>query len=149
MPRIIYSNKAAQLQNAAVKQVLYRRYVPKGKNIPTKSGKPRAKPGTRVDQEIKKEQRSIKRLLPLAPLRRVIVSKLEQYLGLSYAPHGLCVPRASVMVFAYLIEHELINRATAATMSANHAGRVTVSVKDEEFISRLQGIMPKGEDNVL
>ena len=91
----------------------------------------RRRPGTKALQEIHKEQKSVKNLIPLAAFVR-LVREIEQDFKAD-----LCWQTLAVMVLRDDAEMYLIGYFDNANMAAIHAKRVTIMVKDMLLVGRL------------
>ena len=99
----------------------------------------RKRPGTKALQEIRKEQKSIKNLIPLAAFVRLV-----REIGQDFKA-DLCWQTLAVMVLRDAAEMYLIGYFDDTNMAAIHAKRVTIMVKDMKLVGRLHTPMYGGQ----
>ena len=92
----------------------------------------RRKPGTRALQEIRKQQKSVANLIPLAPFIRVV-----REIGADFKT-DLRWQTLAIMALRDAVEMYLIGYFDDANMAAIHAKRVTIMVKGMKLVGRLR-----------
>ena len=92
----------------------------------------RRRPGTRALQEIRREQKSVANLIPLAPFIRVV-----REIGQDFKT-DLRWQTLAIMALRDAVEMYLIGYFDDANMAAIHAKRVTIMVKDMKLVGRLR-----------
>ena len=99
----------------------------------------RRRPGTRSLQEIRREQKSVKNLIPLAPFIRVV-----REIGSDFKT-DLRWQTLAIMALRDAVEMYLIGYFDDANMAAIHPKRVTIMVKDMKLVGHLRHPMYGGQ----